>query len=95
MVETFEMLSTMGDMLASRVNRVSEQLGQSRENERILSANLKKAEARRKALEMELDKKTQLLRDLSGIPRKQVSNRENQARYFLRNLFVRATTEAQ
>ncbi|KAG1659895.1 hypothetical protein FOA52_006601 [Chlamydomonas sp. UWO 241] len=69
-VETFEQLSTLADMLAARVKTGSEQLKRSKASEKFLSAELERLQRQQRVMEGQLEERERLVRGMAGLPRK-------------------------
>lgn len=69
-LETFEQLSTLTDIMAAKVKTSTEQLERSKANEKFLQDALGRVERQRRVLQQQVEARGRLVRDMCGVPRK-------------------------
>ena len=68
MIETFEQLSTLSELMADKIKVVSQQLLKTQQSEKFLAGALKRVEVQKRALAHQLDAQSQTMRAMSGMP---------------------------
>ncbi|KAJ9518538.1 hypothetical protein QJQ45_018551 [Haematococcus lacustris] len=70
-VNTFDALSQLADIMANKIRSTQEQLEHSKGMQQDLTHSLRKLEVQKRALQAQLERRDALVRGLSGVPRAQ------------------------